>query len=94
MPEPYHLSLLIYLKPATEAIFHEYERAVAPIIRAHGGRIDVAFRPEKSSDNVLPSEVHNLTFPSQEAFEAYKADPARAQTRRCVRTPSRHRPPA
>jgi len=53
--------------------FQAYERAVLPVMRAHGGRVE---RRLRGSDGQV--EVHVLRFPSAGALDAYRADPGRA----------------
>ena len=52
--------------------FQAYERAVLPILRDHGGRVE---RRLRGSDGQV--EVHLLRFASADAFDAYLADPRR-----------------
>lgn len=55
------------------AAFDEYERRVLPLLSAHGGRLA---RRLRSADRLV--EVHLVEFPSNQAFAAYRDDPARA----------------
>ena len=55
------------------AAFQAHERAVLPLLRDHGGRLE---RRLCSADGRF--EVHLLRFPSDEALEAHRSDPRRA----------------
>src|SRR5258706_11130652 len=54
--------------------FRRYEGEAARVMARHGGAIErvVAIRCEEAE---LFREVHIVTFPSQEAFDSYRADP-------------------
>ena len=52
----------------------EYESKVIPILKEHGGELVSAFTPQNSNDPECPDEVHLITFPSEEAFQSYRAD--------------------
>jgi hypothetical protein len=54
--------------------FAEYERAVLPLLEEHDGRLE---RRLRSHDRL--TEIHVVSFPSREAFEAYREDPRRAE---------------
>ena len=59
---------------ATDA-FHAFERQAAAIMESHGGRIEraVTIPPEPSANTFR--EVHIVTFPSDDAYIAYRGDP-------------------
>jgi hypothetical protein len=53
--------------------FDAYERAVLPLLAEHGGRLERRLRT--LDDRV---EAHVVSFPSDEEFAAYRADPRRS----------------
>lgn len=61
--------------PGGVEAFQAYERAVLPLLRDHGGRVE---RRLRGADGRI--EVHLLRFPSSAALDAYRADPRRATT--------------
>ena len=65
----------LFARPGQETAFRRFETEAARIIRRHGGRIDRVIRPTASSrSDVLPREIHVVSFPSLERFEAYRGD--------------------
>ena len=52
--------------------FQTYESAVLPLLPTHGGRLERRFR----TGDAL-TEVHVVSFDSQEGFESYLADEER-----------------
>ena len=52
--------------------FQAYESAVLPLLPRHGGRLERRFR----TGDAL-TEVHIVSFESQEGFESYRADEER-----------------
>jgi uncharacterized protein (DUF1330 family) len=55
-----------------EAGFQAYESAVLPLLQRHGGRLERRLR----TDDAL-TEVHIVSFTSQEGFQSYLADEER-----------------
>jgi hypothetical protein len=55
-----------------EASFQAYESATLPLLPRHGGRLERRLR----TDDAL-TEVHIVSFESQESFESYLADEER-----------------
>ena len=55
-----------------EAGFQAYESAVLPLLQRHGGRLERRLR----TDDAL-TEVHIVSFASQEGFQSYLADEER-----------------
>ncbi|WP_239133980.1 GNAT family N-acetyltransferase [Rugosimonospora africana] len=53
-----------------------YEDLVLPLMASHGGRLEQRLRTEDSC-----TEVHLLSFASREGYEAFVADPRRAEYR-------------
>ena len=54
----------------------QYEDRVLVLLKRHGGRLE---RRLRSTDGL--TEVHLLWFPSQAAYDAFLADPRRAEIR-------------
>jgi len=54
--------------------FEHYESLVLPLLDGHGGRLE---RRLRSPDRL--TEVHIVSFPSREAFAAYREDPRRGE---------------
>jgi hypothetical protein len=67
-----HRLVLIDLTHADLEVFEAYEATVLPLVANHGGRLELRVR---ALDGL--SETHLLYFPSEQAFEAYRTDPAR-----------------
>ena len=65
----------LFIHPGREGQFRQFETAAAHLMKKYGGHIERVIRPTTSpSTNMLPHEVHVVTFPSLERFEAYRAD--------------------
>lgn len=55
-------------------LFDDYERHVLPLLADHGAALE---RRLRSADRC--AEVHLVSFPTPEAFAAYRADPRRVE---------------
>jgi len=70
------MTLVTILTVRREAIetFRTFERRAADVMKKHGGRIErtVVVVPDGSPDVI--KEIHVVTFPSKEAFAAYRKD--------------------
>jgi uncharacterized protein (DUF1330 family) len=55
-----------------QAGFQAYESAVLPLLQRHGGRLERRLR----TDDAL-TEVHIVSFASEEGFQSYLADEGR-----------------
>lgn len=65
----------LFILPGREDEFRQFEMAAARIMGRHGGRIERVIHPLSANDEgPLPHEIHLVSFPSQEHFEAYRAD--------------------
>lgn len=73
MPDRFVRIVSLWVHPGQEPAFEAYERAAAQIMARHGGRIDLAMRPENVPD--APFEVHFVSFPDREAASRYAQDP-------------------
>jgi uncharacterized protein (DUF1330 family) len=68
---------LVAMVDLTEAeAGRQFEDRVLELLKRHGGRLERRFR---GTDGL--TEVHLLWFPSREAYEAFLADPRRAEIR-------------
>jgi uncharacterized protein (DUF1330 family) len=69
------LTLAVLLKVPAQGVadFQAYEALVLPLIARHGGEVE---RRLRNGDGT--AELHVLRFPSRTAFEAFRADPRRA----------------
>jgi uncharacterized protein (DUF1330 family) len=63
----------------SEAGFQAYESAVLPLLPRHGGRLE---RRLRTGDSL--TEVHVVSFSSQEGFESYLADEERQSHRKLL----------
>lgn len=61
------------LSNADITLFEDYETRVLALLENHGGKVLERLR---AIDEM--SEVHLIRFPHVEAFDAFRADPARA----------------
>jgi hypothetical protein len=55
--------------------FRRFEREAARIMERHGGAIERVIALRHAPDPELFREVHLVSFPSDEAFAAYRQDP-------------------
>jgi uncharacterized protein (DUF1330 family) len=60
------------LRAADLTLFNSYEAQVLPLLDRYGGRLESRLRAVDSS-----AEIHILFFPSDAAYEQYRADPVR-----------------
>lgn len=63
----------LYVRSGAEEAFALFEQKALAIVREHGGRLERAIRVPRAAG--APYEVHVLAFPSESAFDAYRADP-------------------
>jgi hypothetical protein len=56
------------IPPAGARAFAEYEQAVLPLVTEHGGRVH-----DRRTDGA--TAVHELEFPDEAAYAAFRADP-------------------
>ena len=72
---PIVLVAQLWIAPGRTDEFGRFESAAASIMARHGGNIArrISVGAEHGSDG--PDEVHVVTFPSQAAYQAYRADP-------------------
>lgn len=72
------ISILVFVYEGKESEFLKYENLVLPLLGSYHGKIMYRIRPTKesivSAEGELPFEVHVLSFPSKQKFEAYLLD--------------------
>lgn len=77
-----HLTQLIYIKPGKEELFDSFESVALPLIAKHNGQLLLRVRPAPSAfiegEAIPPYEIHLVSFPSDQDFEAFGKDPERA----------------
>lgn len=65
----------LWVVPGEEAGFAEFEEQALRIMKSHGVE-DFCVIPKGNRDDTEPYEIHEITFPSRQAFSSYRADPA------------------
>lgn len=65
--------LIARVPPEGVASFQDYEGAVLPLLKEHGGRLE---RRLRNADGTV--EVHVVSFESEQAVQRYRSDPRRA----------------
>ncbi|MER5478147.1 hypothetical protein ABT026_14400 [Streptomyces sp. NPDC002734] len=65
--------MLAWLAEGGAGAFDVYEGAVLPLLAEYGGRLE---RRVRTMDDRL--EVHLVSFPTEDALDAYRADPRRS----------------
>jgi hypothetical protein len=75
-PARYTVVAVVDVPPGGVAAFRLYEGEVLPLLRRHGGRVE---RRLSTPDGT--TEVHVLSFVSEEGYRAYLGDPERARHR-------------
>ena len=82
----------LFIHPGREVEFRQFETEAARIMKKYGGRIEHVIRPSASvPPGSLPHEIHVVSFPSLEQFEAYRGDTDLANLRLSVSPPLRAR---
>ena len=74
MTTPLHLVVSLWIHDGRVAEFEAFERAAARLMARYGGAIERAVRVAGGNGPDTPFEVHVVSFPGQEAFDAYRAD--------------------
>lgn len=76
-----YLTQLIYLHEGKEEIFHQFEDHALALLEKYRGQLLLRLRP--SADQLIagllesPYEIHLVSFPSQDDFDAFKQDKTR-----------------
>lgn len=79
-----YITQLIYIKEGEEQAFLEFEARAMPKLGKYGGKLLLRLRPNEDSyieANIDedPYEIHFVSFPSEELFQAYMNDDERKQ---------------
>lgn len=89
-PDPFTCIVLLACIPGQQAAMEAYEHDALELMRAHGGVLERRLAVEGDAWD----ELHELSFPTRAAFDAFLADPRRealAPARRaCVRATELH----
>ena len=77
------VSVLIYIKEGKFPQYEKYENIVLSLLENYKGdlcmRLPIPTDSWLSSDINCPHELHILSFPSEDAFHGFLADPVRKQ---------------
>ncbi len=76
---PITFAVLLWPVEGREADLAAYEDDVLALMPGHGGRVVQRVRRLDAADRSQPLETHILQFEDERAFDAYVADPRRAQ---------------
>lgn len=73
-----YITQLIYIQEGQEAVFHQFEEAVIPMIAKYKGCLMLRIRPEEAqiieAQTDVPYEVHLVSFPTEKDFTAFMQD--------------------
>ena len=75
MRSPIYRVVSLWVRPGAVAEFEAYERKAARIMRRYGGSIEKAIRTGQEHSPDIPFEIHLVSFPDEDQFAAYRADP-------------------
>jgi len=65
----------LFIHPGHEGEFRQFETEAARIMKKYEGTIEWVIRPTTSAQSgSVPYEMHIVSFPSLERFEAYRGD--------------------
>ena len=65
----------LFIHPGQEVEFRQFETQAVRVMKKYGGRIENVIRPTASvPSGSSPHEIHIVSFPSMEQFEAYRGD--------------------
>ncbi len=74
------LVVSLFIHSGRETEFSQFETEAARIMKRYGGQIERVIRPTASMPSgTVPHEIHLVSFPSTERFEAYRGDADLAQ---------------
>jgi antibiotic biosynthesis monooxygenase (ABM) superfamily enzyme len=78
-PPPLYIVVRLWIHGGLEAEFEAYERKVSRVMARYGGVIERAIRTSRVANDGSdePFEVHLLSFPTRELYDAYQDDPER-----------------
>ena len=69
------LVVTLEVRRSAAAAFHTYETSASSIMATHGGRIERVIEIESDPGADTFREIHIVTFPGTESFDAYRRDP-------------------
>ena len=76
-----YITQLIHINQGQEATFDEFESFAIPIIAKYNGKLELRIRPPETamieSSMEQPYETHLVSFPKENDFEQFMADPER-----------------
>ncbi|MBA4850614.1 DUF1330 domain-containing protein [Emticicia sp. BO119] len=76
-----YITQLIFVKEGKEAVFHEFEDNVLPLIEKFNGKLLYRVRPDNPAyivaEGEKPYEIHFVTFESESDLQAYMKDDGR-----------------
>jgi antibiotic biosynthesis monooxygenase (ABM) superfamily enzyme len=78
-PPPVYIVVKLWIRRGLEAEFEAYERKVSRVMARYGGVIERAIRTSRAANDESdePFEVHLLSFPARDLYDAYQDDPER-----------------
>ena len=76
-----YITQLVFVKEGKEAVFHQFEDFVIPLINKYNGRMIYRVRPAESSFvsalEERPYEIHFVSFDSGQDFQNFMRDDSR-----------------
>ncbi|GAB3525188.1 DUF1330 domain-containing protein [Emticicia fontis] len=76
-----YITQLIFVKEGKEAVFHEFEDNVLPLIERFNGKLLYRVRPDDAAyivaEGEKPYEIHFVSFESEDDLQAYMKDDGR-----------------
>jgi|GEM_PF-626895 len=91
MSSPFVVVAALWVVPGRHEDFARFETSALSIMARHGGSLSRRLAIGDRTGADAPSELHLVTFPNREAYEAYRSDPelaalAELRSRAIVRT--------
>lgn len=71
---PIYIVASLWIHEGAESAFEVFEKKAARTMKKYEGQIERTIRAASGPSPDQPFEVHIIRFPSQEMFEAYRAD--------------------
>lgn len=68
------LVVSLFIHSGREVQFRRFEIEAARIMKKYEGKIERVIHPTTSAQSSVPYEIHIVSFPSLERFEAYRID--------------------
>jgi uncharacterized protein (DUF1330 family) len=73
-----YLTQLIYIHPGKEETFHQFEDLALALLEQYRGKLLLRLRPSQeqliAGDLEMPYEIHLVSFPAEENFDAFRQD--------------------